>query len=300
MSPLRPAPAIAVFCLLSVHALDALAFCRARTCDVNDPKQACDTDDAGCVTTGAPLFWASSCVSFSVQQDGSPAHQIDAATATSVARRALGTWTAVDCDGELPSIGFADHGLITCDASEYNEDGYNANAIIFRDDVWPYPGALDTYGFTRLRFNRNTGEIYDADIEINSADFEISIGGEGVDLQSILTHEMGHFLGLAHTAPGLDDATMSTTWDGNGSALRSLSADDEAGMCSAYAPTRAVASRSCEPRHGFAKECNVPLENDDGGCSFVRTSARRVNTDYATSVALIAGVTWLLRRRRRT
>lgn len=286
-----------VFFLLFANAGEAGAFCRARTCDPNDPKQNCEIDEDDCVTSGSTLYWSSRCVSFSVQEDGSPLHGIDAATAAGVARNALGAWTGVDCEGALPSIGFADHGVVSCDASEYNDDGYNANAIIFRDEEWPYPGASDTYGFTRIRFNPKNGEIYDADIEINGVDFDISLDGNaGVDLQSILTHEMGHFLGLAHTAPEHEDATMSTTWDGTGTKLRSLSADDEAAICTAYSPNRSTASKSCEPRNGFAKECNVALPEEDGGCSLAATPTRPGAAGLGAFVALIAAFG---RRRRR-
>jgi hypothetical protein len=295
MNQVRRASTRGVLTLLLVITTEAGAFCRARTCDISDPRQNCEADENECVTTGPTLFWASSCVSFSVQKNGSPARDIDAATATKVARRAFTTWARADCEGEPPSIGFADHGLVACAASEYNEDGYNANAIIFRDDQWPYPGAADVYGFTRLRFNPNTGELYDADIEINSADFDVSIDGDGVDLESILIHEIGHFLGLAHTSPELEDATMSTTWNGVGTELRSLSADDEAGICTGYPPTRSAVSKSCEPRHGFAKECEVPLPDEEGGCSLVPT--RTKGPAFGVYTALLTSLGWLRRRR---
>lgn len=289
--------AFGVFFVLFVSASEAGAFCRARTCNPTDPKQTCETDADDCITSGSPLYWSSSCVSFSVQEDGSRVHGITASAATAAARNALGAWTGVNCGGDLPSIGFADHGLVSCDASEFNQDGYNANAIIFRDEVWPYPGASDTYGFTRIRFNPKNGEIYDADIELNGVDFDLSLdGNDGVDLESILTHEMGHFLGLAHTATEHFDATMSATWDGLGSDLRSLSTDDEAAICTAYPPNRSTASNSCEPRNGFAKECDVALSDDDGGCSVSAAPASRSAAGFAACVALLAALG--LRRRR--
>jgi len=52
------------------------------------------------------------------------------------------------------------------------------------------------------------------------------------DLQNTLTHEAGHFIGLAHsTVPG---ATMNPTTHPGETAKRTLSADDVAGVCAVY------------------------------------------------------------------
>ena len=75
-----------------------------------------------------------------------------------------------------------------------------------------------------------------------------------------------------------------------------MSDDDEAGICTAYPPTRAVASKSCEPRHGFAKECDVPLPEEDGGCSFVPERPR--GADLGLGALLLAGLARHARRRR--
>ncbi len=56
---------------LALIAPSASAFCRATTCNPADPSENCQRDDERCLITGEPLFWSSSCVSFSVQADGS-------------------------------------------------------------------------------------------------------------------------------------------------------------------------------------------------------------------------------------
>jgi hypothetical protein len=66
------------------------------------------------------------------------------------------------------------------------------------------------FGCTSARFNTTTGELCDVDIEINGDTVELPLDGtgEGPDLQSMLAHEFGHFLGLTHTDDGDADAPM--------------------------------------------------------------------------------------------
>src|SRR5689334_7926419 len=84
-------------------AREASAFCRATTCD---PKVtgSCPANQQGCETSGIPLFWASNCVTVSVQADAAPKQQIDYATAEDSVRRAFAAWTGADCSGKPPSI----------------------------------------------------------------------------------------------------------------------------------------------------------------------------------------------------
>jgi hypothetical protein len=279
----------------------ASAYCQARACDTSNPADRCQIDDDDCVTSGSTLFWASSCVTFAVQRDGSREQDIGADEVLGIASRAFSHWLSSDCGGEAPSLQVGMLGLVACDQSEYNPEGRNANVIMFRDEEWPYPGAIDTYAYTVLRFDPNTGELRDADIEINTAEFEISTDPEdGIDLESILTHEVGHFLGLAHAAPADDDATMAANWNGEGTALRSLSADDGDGMCATYPPDRQATTSSCDPRNGFASECGVPVSApDESGCSISRVPSKSHDPMPVALSALMLGLTLRRRAKRR-
>lgn len=262
------------------HAGHAAAFCRARTCDPTDPAQACEVDADGCVASGQVLHWAGGCVSFAVQRDGSPKWGLDADTVNAVAERAFSAWLGADCGGRGPSLVAGSLGAVACDQSRYNEQGKNANIVVFRDDVWPHPGSTDAYGYTTIHFDPETGEIFDADIEINSADFAITAdrGTAGVDLESILTHEFGHLLGFAHAAPDDTSATMRAAWDGRGEDLRTLTADDAAAMCDEFPPDRAPQAASCLPRHGFSSDCDAPLDEPYAACTLARTPRRAPHT----------------------
>ena len=57
--------------------------------------------------------------------------------------------------------------------------------------------------------------FYDADMEVNTAQNKIVTDDDGAqgayDFESIVTHEAGHFLGLAHTPTRARDHVSRTT-----------------------------------------------------------------------------------------
>jgi Matrixin len=254
---------------LSAH---GQAFCRATTCDPS--TGACERDDSSCLITGKPLFWASSCMQVYVQADGSPQDGIDFATAEQSVRRAFDAWLSTDCGSTSPLLDVQVLGPITCGTGEYNSTQHNANIVVFRDDQWPYPASEDTLGFTDLHFNADTGELWDADLEINSFNYRFSVGDPVTDndLDSMLTHEAGHMLGLAHTL--VKDATMFASYTPGTSSLRTLADDDVQAVCAAYAPDRVPSRTSCSPRHGFSDAC---------GAQQPANSATDEGTDQETS-----------------
>jgi len=294
MSPRLLPPLLALFAAL-LSSERALAYCLEKTCNPSDPEQEC-VSDGSCVLTGQPLRWPTSCVTFDVQAQGSPKAGIDAERATDAALRAFSAWMHADCGGEQPSIRVGTRGPVACDESRYNENGKNANIVVFRDEAWPYGEDVDSFGYTFVRFNTTTGEIYDADVEINADTVELALDGDGdgADLQSILTHEFGHFLGIAHTDDGNDDATMRGDWDGKGTELRTLTSDDAHAICEAYPPER-HAGTSCEPKNGFSGECFEPVAPlASAACSSV--AGARTGSTLGYGLAPLVALA-LLRRR---
>lgn len=239
----------------------AAAFCRTASCDDGDGARCTPAQDDDC---GAPLYWPSACVSYALDAKGSS--QLGASEAAALTRRAFDAWEGVDCgDGLGPSIVAVDIGPVSCGATEYSQDKGNVNVIAFRDEGWPYAGGKGTLALTTVTYNVETGAIYDADVELNSQHVEFTTGDEGVksDLLSILTHELGHFLGLAHSAEG--EATMNASYVVGSIALRDLDDDDAAGICAAYPPDD-PRPRPCllPPRHGFSDACAA---DQQGGCT---------------------------------
>lgn len=291
----------------ALFAHGALAFCRTTTCDPNDPSKHCETDpETGCLRTGLPLQWRSSCVTVGVQQLGSPSNGFSYDQVAEVVERAFGAWLAADCGGGRPSIDVQLIGPVECGVSEYNQDRANANIVVFREEEWPYAGAENAIALTTTRFDTKTGALWDADIELNGATQSLSLGDPitGDDLLSVLTHEAGHFLGLSHSFDAA--ATMRAIYDplADGDSFRSLERDDVEGICTVYPVERKPDTNSCENRHGFSGQCRddqPPPEDESSGCSLNTRAVAQGSSAGITPMLLalcLAACARLARRRR--
>ena len=233
---------------------DAAAFCRSTTCRTTAAKE-CATDANSCPIDGAMLFWPTSCVGFALNDQGTQA--LDPEESFAAIRRTFHTWTEVACPaGGNASITFEERGPVSCKKSEYNKVGHNLNVILFQDNDWKYRGIDGTLAKTSVTYNDETGEIYDADIEINTANNEVTLTNPPkkveYDLQAILTHEVGHFIGIGHSS--LDSAVMAPTYSPGSVAQRKLTDDDIAAVCTIYPPKSGLVCNP-EPRGGFSDSC---------------------------------------------
>jgi hypothetical protein len=282
------AAAVAASLAIAVAAR-AEAYCRSSACP---PREDGTTDGHVCNPPqpddcGVEIQWRQPCVGFSVQTDASG--QIDFDTAEATLAQAFAVWTSVACGGGTPSITVFDLGEVSCGKVEYNQHAGNANVLVFRDDAWPHAtdsgiGIADTLALTTVTYDVDKGDIYDADIEVNTANNHFttsdSPGPDDVDLLSVLTHEAGHFLGLAHSET--EAATMFPDYQRGTVDLRTLDVDDETAICLAYPPNRA-ATGACTgiPRHGFAPECG-------GEQTYVKCSATPMDGSGAEGFGALA------------
>lgn len=74
-------------------------------------------------------------------------------------------------------------------------------------------------------------EMSDASMVFNGADYTWTAGAWGNDLQSVATHEAGHWVGLDHS--WASDSTMTAYYNG-GTGDRVLDCDDTEAICSLY------------------------------------------------------------------
>lgn len=291
------------FCSLALPAT-AHAFCRTTT----SPLPPNYHPSRGCYTDGLLLFWRNACVSYSINQAAS--RNISYEEAQRVIDNAFATWVNVTCaNGNPVGIAVSNMGPVGCSEVKFNNESPNQNLIVFRDDEWPYSDPNSTLGLTTVTFNAETGEIYDADMEINSSARNLStsdkVPANGFDLASVVAHEAGHFFGLAHaTSPS---ATMYASYKPGTTALRTLAQDDIDGICSIYpdAATRivspevssnqTVAAGSCDPnpRNGFTGECYSPKKKEN--C----TATPQPSVSWGASASVAMAVTGLFVARRR-
>ncbi|NOY93869.1 MAG: hypothetical protein GXP55_22025 [Deltaproteobacteria bacterium] len=122
------------------------------------------------------------------------------------------------------------------------QDGVNG---IYITDA-PLDG--DHLAETRLTFEPRSGRIVDVDVVISGVDPWALMNDRGgddgaYDLGGVLTHEMGHALGLSDE-PGVDEATMFPRFPLGSTRARTPEVDDERGVLAAYRnnPVKAAAT----------------------------------------------------------
>lgn len=227
------------FGVLAIGSTPALAqaYCRSTTCVGDCPRDL----DTNCKTTGQPLFWAGGCIGFSIARRGSV--NVDFSDIEQVTIASYVAWSDLPCDTGNASLGFSRLADSDDFRAEYDPGGENVNLILFQDTRWDYEGVENSLARTTVSYDPDTGEILDADIEMNHAFNEFTVGEDYVayDMQSIMTHEVGHFIGLDHT---LDpSATMNAGYIQGSVDPRTLEDDDIAAACAVYDPRRTVGCR---------------------------------------------------------
>ncbi len=267
---------MAVLIAFEIAEGNADAFCRRRTCGA-----LCALDAERCPIGGEPLRWPSSRLSFALHSNigevkGRPA-EVYAAI-----RTAIHVWSDTECP--LSSGGSARTSLrfreldredFPINAISSKGDDYKLrNVILFRSGGWPYGAGddeseADTIASAKARFDSKTGLIRSQQIELNEAGYEFrlpdqtfaqSTSERAVDLVTVVTHEVGHFIGLAHSLES--DSIMAARYCEQESRCqrppteaRRLAGDDVIGLCSLFPPGQP----STEP------EADTPVPKD--GCS---------------------------------
>lgn len=137
-------------------------------------------------------------------------------------------------------------------------DGLNTHQWIYNSNQRPAElGGRETIGVTLSLYRGSS--LIDGDILYNGIDHRWTTNATQfgqVDAQSIITHEIGHQLGLGHSST--NGATMFPSYAG-GTGPRSLSQDDLEGVCALYPSSGGV---ECTR----AADCGGGLDCVQGSC----------------------------------
>lgn len=276
--------------------------------------------------TGVPLWWRNPCITMEIYL-GAPPPTMTADQYFKASQLAAQAWShdAVACTGLTVSVQRE-----SAATADIGHDG--KNVVVFRQDAWCkdsdatdgpcYPS--NALAVTTDFKSNVTGEIVDADIEINATSISWAdlvtnpdlANSSTADFQNTLTHELGHVIGLTHNCyspndetpvlkdnngndeltcsnpdvpQSVSDATMYPVVPMSDTERRTLSPDDEQAVCDIYP----YADATCP-------------SGSASGCSIGDSSGDRPGRRWA--LGLVAGIVGLLlavsrhgsRRRRST
>ena len=282
--------------------------------------------DADCVERGAPLVWANPCLSYAVDSRGSQWFS-DVSEIEALVDQAFATWQNADCGNDsTPNLVFKPLLQSTCRRAEFNSTG-NVNTIAFLDP-WIDPcrdpndpeGPYDPLAFavTIVWHNTSTGQILDADMMIQDQRFvppspfrngnaggpyadcpDTGCEGSDADLRSIVTHEIGHFIGIGHCNPIDEDdpsdpcvqATMYAKADRRSVDKRTLAEDDINAVCDIYPPGNLTSECNAAPIGGLELNCETTEDGDPIACD--GPAAAPSNSGCACSTNDPQAGTWL-------
>lgn len=159
---------------------------------------------------------------------------------------AFNAWETVACTGgSKTGLSFLDGGLVSGKTVGYDKNctDCNTNLILFHSatGAWPYDKLQIVQ--VKLNYDQTTGEIFDADMEVNAEHFAFSTQTDNpdemrIDLLSVLTYSVGLFIGLEEVKDDkFKESTMYTQLSEKDLNKRSLAPDDIEGACTIY-PTQ--------------------------------------------------------------
>lgn len=191
--------------------------------------------------TGPSIAWDEREVT--LRRSGGAAELEEGDIAAVLARSAT-TWTAAGgcTDVEVVVGEPTDSRVVGFDWAAGAGSPDNENIVIFRNDTegeeldtWVH--AIGALAITTVTYETHEGRLLDADIEVNDTRFYFTAcdpGGCAIDfdLENTLTHELGHVLGLDHSAD--TTATMFASAPRADLSKRDLAADDINAICTVY------------------------------------------------------------------
>ncbi len=237
---------VVVAAVILTTAPRAHAYCRTTAATI---PPGYDPAVDGCYG-GTPLAWASMPVTYQIFRGAST--QASLADVTSVIDRSFAKWAAVSCSAtdatSHPELSITDLGPTDvpdpCDgATPCPLTADSTHGIYFRDDSWPYQDSANELALTTITYGVDDGHIFSAVMEINSHQHAFSSSvpapSGSYSLEAVVTHEAGHFIGMAHSQE--TGAIMYAFYQPD---AVTLTDDDIAGVCAIYPKTTPSASSS--------------------------------------------------------
>lgn len=234
---------VAALCVLGLtlgHGSQAHAWCQMTT------SQQVTATRCECVTAGEPLAWSERCTTYAITQstaDAIPSGQFNITIdeLRQVLNQAHDEWETVECDGTSVDVHATQlEELAINDALIAPKNAKSVSIFAVRSNWSELQYDPSAYAYTTVWHNTRTGEIYESDMEINLGrgpyalcDSTGCTDGK-VDLRNVVTHEMGHYYGMAHSC--VPTATMYPVSPAGEITKRSLASDDTTGFCSVYPP----------------------------------------------------------------
>ena len=162
--------------MLCASAGDLRAFERTQTCDPSG-RFACEPDESP-----KPIAWPVRCVEYRINERGSDQFASgDDAKIGDRLRNLVGdsfeAWNAPSCS----DLQLVEGELTDEDRARVVRSGgvaANTNIVVWRDDDWPRRNNRYAFALTSVSYDSSTGEIKDADIEINSETYDFKDFGD--------------------------------------------------------------------------------------------------------------------------
>lgn len=236
-----------------------------------------------------PALWPQDKIPIPIQWSTSPPLGISIVQANALLDVATRTWEAPNCS----SIQFQVNSERNIPIQTFAN---GSNDIFVHTQDWPSPLASNALAHTIVYTSGTI--LVEADIHINARDYTFAtVQVDGTyDLRSVLTHELGHVLGIGHSADVR--ATMAAGLP-FGLAARSLEDDDITAVCSLYSIKSPKLIASCESTrpcpNGYqciGYQCEQPNEISTLGAPCASQSEpRRCNAtgDMARCISITSG-----------
>jgi hypothetical protein len=255
-----------------------------------------------------PVVWDRSCVLFYMDEAGSndfesgPDGRARPAL-EHIVKKSFNVWTEPECSGLKLIYG----GMVD---PEDQHDGERRNLVTFKQQGWSQTSAM-TFATTVVNYNPRTGAIREADIKVNDEFYKYttqpSPGPGEADLRNTLAHEVGHFLGMAHS--DVADATMFGSASLGETNKRTLHRDDIAGLCSQYPASEYTGTcgesdedEDISGHNGGRDSFDWGSEDDEqagnSACSVTRPEGSAMMNPMMLIVGLFGGILWRRRSRR--